>query len=373
MFTIHREEIEWGGRKLVLETGKVARQADGAIMVTYGETVILCTAVAQKQAKDVDFFPLTINYQEKTYAAGRIPGGFLKREARPSDFETLTSRLIDRPIRPLFPYGFRNETQVVCTVLSHDLENDSDIPALIGASAALAISGIPFQGPVGGATVGMIDGKFVLNPRREEKPESNLSLVVAGTKEGVLMVESEAEQLTEQQMLDAVMFGHESYQPVIEMVERLAQKVGKEAWPLPEENLDKPEVVSRLKELAEEELREAYKIREKQSRTETIATIKAQKIEAMIEEEFNEGLATSEFKGLESEIVRGDILKTGERIDGRDTKTVRPITCEVGLLPRTHGSALFTRGETQALVVTTLGTGQDEKIVDALEALNLKS
>lgn len=367
MFTIHREEIEWGGRKLVLETGKVARQADGAIMVTYGETVILCTAVAQKQAKDVDFFPLTINYQEKTYAAGRIPGGFLKREARPSDFETLTSRLIDRPIRPLFPYGFRNETQVVCTVLSHDLENDSDIPALIGASAALAISGVPFQGPVGGATVGMIDGKFVLNPRREEKPESNLSLVVAGTKEGVLMVESEAEQLTEQQMLDAVVFGHESYQPVIEMVERLAQKVGKEAWPLPEENPDKPEVISRLKELAEEELREAYKIREKQSRTEKIATIKAQTIEAMIEEEFNEGLATSEFKALESEIVRGDILKTGERIDGRDTKTVRPITCEVGLLPRTHGSALFTRGETQALVVTTLGTGQDEKIVDALE------
>lgn len=366
MFTLHREELEWGGRKLILETGKVARQADGAVMVTYGETVVLCTAVSQKEALDVDFFPLTINYQEKYYAAGRIPGGFLKREARPSDYETLTSRLIDRPIRPLFPAGFKNDTQVICTVLSHDLDNDGDIPAMIGASAALAISGVPFLGPIGGAKVGMIDGQFILNPTRDQQVETALNLVVAGTQDGVLMVESEAVQLSEQQMLDAVMFGHESYQPVIQMIQNLAKKAGKNAWPHPEVHPDKDKVVARIKELAEQELREAYGIQEKQARSERISTIKSQTIEALIEEGFDESLGISEFKALESEIVRGDILKTGQRIDGRDTKTVRPITCEVGLLPRTHGSALFTRGETQALVVTTLGTGQDEQIIDAI-------
>ena len=368
MFKIYRKEMEWAGQKLTLEVGRIARQADGAVLVTYGETIVLCTAVAKKVATpDVDFFPLTVQYQEKAYAAGRIPGGFFKREGKPSDHETLVSRLIDRPIRPLFVPEFRNDTQIVCTVLSHDMETPSDIPALIGASAALTISGLPFLGPVGAARVGFVDGEFVLNPTLSQVPTSKLNLVVAGTVEGVLMVESEAHELSEKQMLDAVMFGHQHFQPVIQMIVDLAEDCAKEPWELPVENPQKAKLNKRLKELAEEELKKAYKIKEKGPRTEKVGLIKTQTLEALKEEEFPESLANSEFKDLEKDIVRRDILETNTRIDGRDTKTVRPIVCEVGVLPRAHGSALFTRGATQALVVTTLGTGQDEQTIDALE------
>jgi polyribonucleotide nucleotidyltransferase len=368
MFDVFRKEIEWGGRKLVLESGRFARQADGAVLATYGETTVLCTAVAAKGAKPgVDFFPLTVNYQEKTFAAGKIPGGFFKREGRPSEKEVLTSRLIDRPIRPLFAEGFRNETQVICTTLSHDLENDPDIVAMIGASAALTLSGIPFLGPIGAARVGYIGGEYVLNPQMDEMANSRLDLIVAGTVEGVLMVESEAQELTEEVMLGAVQFGHRSFQPIIRAIVELAEQCAKEPWslPVPHEQLDA--LKERLRALAGEALTGAYGIIGKQDRYARIDEVKSAAIDKLVEEGFEPELAAAEFKELESEVVRGAILKTGRRIDGRDTRTVRPITCEIGVLPRTHGSALFTRGETQALVVTTLGTGEDEQIIDALE------
>ena len=368
MFNVHRKEIVWGGRKLVLETGKVARQADGAVMVTYGETTVLCTAVAQKTPKPgIDFFPLTVNYQEKTFAAGKIPGGFFKREGRPSEKETLSSRLIDRPIRPLFADGFRNETQVICTVLSHDLENDPDIVAMVGASAALTISGIPFMGPIGGARVGYIDGEYVLNPTQDKLPETKLDMVVAGTADAVLMVESEASELTEEVMLGAVMFAHRGFQPVIQAIIDLAELCAKEPWNVPEPSADHAALEHKLHELAEAPLREAYLETQKQLRVEKIAAAKAGALAVIEAEGLDKNAAAGILKHVEKDIVRGNILKTGMRIDGRDTKSVRPITCEVGVLPRAHGSALFTRGETQALVVTTLGTGQDEQIIDALE------
>lgn len=368
MFKIYRKEIEWGGQKLTLETGHIARQADGAVMVTYGETVVLCTAVARKEAMPgMDFFPLTVQYQEKAFAAGKIPGGFFKREGKPSDHETLVSRLIDRPIRPLFVPNFRNDTQVVCTVLSYDMENPSDIPALIGASAALTISGLPFLGPIGAARVGMIDDEFVLNPTLSQVPTSKLNLVVAGTAEGVLMVESEAYELSEAQMLDAVMFGHKQFQPVIQAIIELAEECAKEPWELSLEDPQKEKMLVRLKELATDDLQTAYRVKDKTFRNEKVSVIKTQTVEALVEEGFPEALAVSEFKELSKDLVRNEILKTGTRIDGRDTKTIRPILCEVGILPRAHGSALFTRGSTQALVVATLGTGQDEQLIDALE------
>jgi polyribonucleotide nucleotidyltransferase len=368
MFKIYRKEIDWGGRKLVLETGRIARQADGAVLATYGDTVVLCTAVGQRQVKPgVDFFPLTVNYQEKTFAAGKIPGGFFKREGRPTEKEVLTSRLIDRPIRPLFASGYRNETQVVCTTLSHDLENDPDIVAMVGASAALTISGIPFLGPIAAARVGYAEGQYVLNPRLEDLPNSALDLVVAGTGEGVLMVESEAKELSEQVMLGAVTFGAEQFQPVIRAIIDLAEQCAKEPWPLPEKNPDVERVASRLAELAAERMRAAYRETGKQARVEKIDQVRKEATEALVAEGTDPELLGKLYKTLESDIVRGAILKTGTRIDGRDTKTVRPIDCQVSVLPRAHGSALFTRGETQALVVATLGTGEDEQIIDALE------
>ena len=362
-----RKELNWGGRRLVLETGKMARQANGAVLATYGETTVLCTAVANKVAKPgQDFFPLTVNYQEKTFAAGKIPGGFFKREGRPSEKETLVSRLIDRPIRPLFAPGFLNETQVVCTVLSHDLENDPDIVALVGASAALTLSGIPFLGPIGGARVGYIDGQYVLNPPLPAMEKSALDLVVAGTGDGVLMVESEAQQLSEDVMLGAVMFGHRQFQPVIQAIIELAEVAAKEPWDLPGTPANKAEIEERLRGLVGEDIATAYAEQGKQARQTRLEAAKAKLAGAFtVPEEL--ALAVKLFKSLEKGIVRGAILKTGRRIDGRDTRTVRPIACEVGMLPRAHGSALFTRGETQALVVTTLGTGQDEQIIDALE------
>ncbi len=368
MFKTYRKELNWGEQKLTLETGKLARQADGAVLVTYGETVVLCTVVARKEANPgVDFFPLTVQYQEKAFAAGRIPGGFFKREGKPSEHETLVSRLIDRPIRPLFAPNFRNDTQVICTVLSHDMETPPDIPAIIGASAALTISGLPFLGPIGGARVGFVNGEFILNPTLAQAPTSKLNLVVAGTAEGVLMVESEAYELSEAQMLEAVMFGHTHFQPVIQAIIELAEECAKDPWKLSPEDPQKDKLIERLKELATNDLKAAYGIKDKSLRHEKLALVKAQTIEALKEEDFPEALSVIEFKELEKNLVRGEILKTSLRIDGRDTKTIRPITSEVGILPRTHGSALFTRGSTQALVVATLGTGQDEQTIDALE------
>ncbi|ALG70328.1 polynucleotide phosphorylase/polyadenylase [Azospirillum thiophilum] len=367
MFTVHRKEIEWGGRKLVLETGKIARQANGAVLVTYGDTTVLCTAVAAKAPKPgIDFFPLTVNYQEKAFAAGKIPGGFFKREGRPTEKETLVSRLIDRPIRPLFADGFRNETQVVCTVLSHDLENDPDIVAMVGASAALTISGIPFLGPIGAARVGYKNGQYILNPTMDDVDDSDLNLVVAGTVDGVLMVESEAKELTEEVMLGAVMFGHTNFQPVINMIIDLAEDAAKEPWDLPEPAYDRPALKARLRATVGSDVEAAYTETVKQSRYEKVGAAKAKALQALAEE-FDAQSIGFEFKELEADILRGAVLKTGRRIDGRDTKTVRSIVSEVGILPRAHGSALFTRGETQALVVTTLGTSQDEQIIDALE------
>jgi len=366
MFEIFRKELEWGGRRLVLESGKIARQADGAVMATYGETTVLCTAVAAKAAKPgQDFFPLTVNYQEKTFAAGKIPGGFFKREGRPSEKETLVSRLIDRPIRPLFAPGFLNETQVVCTVLSHDLENDPDIVALVGASAALTLSGIPFLGPIGGARVGYIDGRYVLNPRVDQLDKTALDLVVAGTTDGVLMVESEAQMLSEDIMLGAVMFGHKGFQPVIQAIIELAEACAKEPWDVPKPALDQAAIREKLRSAVGDEIAAAYAEQQKQARQTRLEAARA-RIAELFAEEAERTFAAKLFKSIEKDIVRGAILKTGRRIDGRDTRTVRPISCEVGLLPRAHGSALFTRGETQALVVTTLGTGQDEQIIDAL-------
>jgi len=367
MFEIFRKELMWGGRRLVLETGKVARQADGAVMATYGETTVLCTAVAMKQAKPgQDFFPLTVNYQEKTFAAGKIPGGFFKREGRPSEKETLVSRLIDRPIRPLFAPGFRNETQVVCTVLSHDLENDPDIVAMVGTSAALTLSGIPFLGPIGAARVGYIDGKYVLNPQLDEMPNSALDLVVAGTQEGVLMVESEAKELSEDVMLGAVMFGHQQFQPVMQAIIELAEAAAKEPWDLPPVSPEAEAIEAKTRDAVAADIAAAYAERQKQARSDKLDAAKA-KLGEVFAEDAQRQLAAKAFKEIEKDIVRGAILKGEPRIDGRDTKTIRPIVAEVGVLPRAHGSALFTRGETQALVVTTLGTGQDEQIIDALE------
>ncbi|HEV2551406.1 MAG TPA: polyribonucleotide nucleotidyltransferase [Stellaceae bacterium] len=367
MFEIFRKELTWGGRRLVLETGKVARQADGAVMATYGETTVLCTAVAMKQAKPgQDFFPLTVNYQEKTFAAGKIPGGFFKREGRPSEKETLVSRLIDRPIRPLFAPGFRNETQVICTVLSHDLENDPDIVAMVGASAALCLSGIPFLGPIGGARVGYISGQYVLNPQLDEMPNSQLDLVVAGTQEGVLMVESEAKELSEEVMLGAVMFGHQQLQPVIQAIIELAEAAAKEPWDLPPASSEGEAIEAKTRDAVAADLAAAYAERQKQARSDRIDAAKA-KLTEVFADDAQRQHAGKVFKEIEKDIVRGAILKGEPRIDGRDTKTIRPIVCEVGVLPRAHGSALFTRGETQAMVVTTLGTGQDEQIIDALE------
>ena len=367
MFQVHREEINWGGRKLVLETGRIARQADGAVLVTLGETTVLCTAVGEREPKrDVDFFPLTVHYQEKTFAAGKIPGGFFKREGRPTEKEVLTSRLIDRPIRPLFADGFRAETQVIATVLSHDMENDPDIVAMIGCSAALTISGLPFLGPIGAARVGYVDGQYVLNPTIEQMTKSDLDLVVAGTSEGVLMVESEAKELSEQVMLGAVVFGHEQFQAAIEAIIRLAEKAAKEPWPMPEPSPLVAELKAQFKAQFEGDLRKAYGNRVKQERYAAIGAVKEKALALVADDEAKAKVAPQVFKDLESDIVRFSILDNGTRIDGRDTKTVRPIVAEVGVLPRAHGSALFTRGETQALVVATLGTGQDEQMIDAL-------
>jgi len=368
MFSIHKKEIEWGGRTLTIESGRIARQADGAVLVTYGGTKVLATAVfAKSERPGVDFFPLTVNYQEKTFAAGKIPGGFFKREGRPSEKETLTSRLIDRPIRPLFVSGFRHETQVVCTVLAHDMENDPDIVAMVGASAALTISGAPFMGPIGAARVGFIDGENVLNPTTEQLSDSKLDLVVAGTQEGVLMVESEVQELNEDQMLDAVMFAHRSFQPVIDMIIDLAEDCAKEPFDMPEPDPQLDVVAARVAEIAEAGLKEAYAITTKVDRQAAVSKVKEEALAKIEEEELDVALASKSFKGLESKVVRGSILATGKRIDGRSTTDVRQIDCQVGVLERAHGSALFTRGETQALVVTTLGTGQDEQIIDALD------
>src|SRR5215469_16495863 len=367
MFDVYRKELNWGGRRLVLETGRIARQADGAVLATYGETSVLCTAVGARQVRPgQDFFPLTVNYQEKTFAAGKIPGGFFKREGRPSEKEVLTSRLIDRPIRPLFAAGFLNETQVVCTVLSHDLENDPDIVAMVGTSAALTLSGIPFLGPIGGARVGYIDGRYVLNPKVDEMPLSQLDLVVAGTQEGVLMVESEAKELSEDVMLGAVMFGHQQFQPVIQAIIELAEVSAKEPWNLETASPEAEAIETKLREAISGDLSGAYAEVQKQARQNRLDAAKA-KVEELFPEEPQRTTALKLSKNLEKDIVRGGILERGQRIDGRDTRTVRPISCEVSVLPRAHGSALFTRGETQAIVVTTLGTGQDEQIIDALE------
>ncbi len=367
MFQVYRKELMWGGRPLVLETGKLARQADGAVVATYGETTVLCTAVAMKTAKPgQDFFPLTVNYQEKTFAAGKIPGGFFKREGRPSEKETLVSRLIDRPLRPLFAPGFINETQVICTVLSHDLENDPDIVAMIGASAALTISGIPFLGPVGGARVGYIDGNYVLNPTLGETSRSRLDLVVAGTVDGVLMVESEAQELPEEVMLGAVVFGHREFQPVLQAIIELAETCAREPWSLPHEPFEAAAIEARLRETIGPLIEDGYREQAKQERSNRLDAAKAQLAE-IFPDELQRAVALKLFKDLEKEIVRGAVLRGRARIDGRETRTVRPISCEVGILRRAHGSALFTRGETQALAVATLGTGQDEQIIDALE------
>ena len=368
MFDIHRVEIEWGGRKLTLETGRMARQADAAVYAQYGETSVLATVVAAKTPKPgVDFFPLTVNYQEKTFAAGKIPGGFFKREGRPSEKETLTSRLIDRPIRPLFVEGFKNETQVVVTVLSHDMENDPDILALVASSAALTLSGVPFLGPIGAARVGLIAGEFVLNPMLDEMAESSLDLVIAGTQDAVMMVESEAKELPEKQMLEAVMFGHRGFQPVIQAIIKLAEKAAKEPWDI--KLPDSQKYTAQVKKIAEADLRAAFSTKEKQKRYDLVKEAES-KVKAGVEipdDPTEKVLLADTIKALKSDIVRGDIVKTGRRIDGRDLKTVRPIVSEVHVLPRTHGSALFTRGETQAMVVATLGTGEDEQFIDALE------
>ena len=365
MFHVYRKEIDWGGKTLALETGKIARQADGAVLATMGETSVLCTAVAAKSAKPgQDFFPLTVNYQEKTYAAGKIPGGFFKREGRPSENETLVCRLIDRPIRPLFPKEFKCETQVICTVLSHDMENNPDIVAMVGASAALTLSGVPFFGPIAAARVAMIDGAYVLNPTLSQSEVSNLDLIVAGTKEGVLMVESEASELSEADMLGAVNFGHQQMQVAIDAIIDLAESAAKEPRDLPQEAPEAAPMRETLSALRDK-MSEAYSHADKSERQAAVAVVRSE-ASALAGDGADAVMVGSLIKEMESDIVRSDILKTGIRIDGRDTKTVRPIVAEVGMLPRTHGSALFTRGETQALVVSTLGTGQDEQIIDAL-------
>ena len=367
-FKVCRKEMEWGGRKLVLETGKIARQAEGAVVVTYGETEVLATVCAAKEVKaDQDFFPLTVNYQEKYYATGKVPGGFMKREGKPSEREVLISRLIDRPIRPLFPDAFKNEVQVICTVLSHDQNTDSDIPAMIAASAALTISGIPFLGPIGAAKVGYINGQFVLNPTLEQMPDTQLELSVAGTSEGVLMVESEANELSEETMLNAVMFGFESFQPVIKMINELKAEAGKPAWEAPAFPPEFDALYARIEKEFIGKYEEAFKETDKLKRGELVGKA-SEEVKATIdpENELEMRYVGDAIEKLMHKVVREKVLTTGHRIDGRDTKTVRPIQCEVDVLPCAHGSALFTRGETQAMVVTTLGTGEDAQIVDGL-------
>ncbi len=365
-----RKSIPFGRHTLTIETGEIARQAHGAVIVNLDDTVVLVTVVARRDVNPgQDFFPLTVDYQERTYAAGKIPGGFFKREGRPSEKETLTSRLIDRPIRPLFPDGFYNEVQVVATVMSSNNEVDSDIPALIGASAALALSGIPFNGPIGAARVGYIKGQYVLNPTASELKESQLNLVVAGTQQAVLMVESEAHELAEDVMLGAVVFGHEQMQAVINLINELADEAGKPLWDWAP--ADKHEsLIERVRAIAEAGLQEAYATRQKQQRSEKLSALREQVLKQLVKdaaEPVDENLIRTIFSDLEAKIVRGRILNGEPRIDGRDTRTVRPISIRTGVLPRAHGSALFTRGETQALAVATLGTARDEQIIDALQ------
>ena len=368
MFNINKIEINWAGKKLTLETGKIGRQADASVVATYGGTTVMANVVAEKTAKpDMDFFPLTVNYQEKFYAVGKIPGGFFKREARPTEKETLICRLIDRPIRPLFHKDFKNETQVMCTVLSHDQENDSDIVAMIATSAAITLSGLPFMGPLGAAKIAMINDKLVANPTLSEMKDSNLELVVAGTSQGVLMVESEAQQLSEEQMLEAVVMGQETYKEVIDAIINLARKAAKEPWNIPEKDEEIKNLPSEIEKNYKDKFIEAYKIQEKQKRSELLNETRTEISEKYVSEALTTVIVGDVTKSIEKDIVRSELLKTGNRIDGRDTKTVRPIECEVGVLERTHGSALFTRGETQALVVTTLGTGLDEQRIDAIE------
>ncbi len=370
MFNKVKKSVQFGAHELTLETGEIARQADGAVMVTYGDTAVLVTVVGKTEVKaGQDFFPLTVDYQERTYAAGKIPGGFFKREGRPSEKETLTSRLIDRPLRPLFPEAFYNEVQVVATVMSSDSEIDPDIPAIIGASAAMAISGIPFYGPLGAARVGYIDGEYIINPSATQMKETELDLVVAATASAVMMVESEAKELPEDVMLGAVVFGHEQMQAVINMINEMAAEVGKEAWdwtpPAPN-----TAVIEKVTALANADINAAYQIKSKGARSTKLDEIKNRVVAELITEETSTQEANeikSAFFDLEAKVVRSQILNGEPRIDGRDTRTVRPITIRTGVLPRTHGSALFTRGETQALVVATLGTGRDEQTIDALE------
>ena len=369
MFKIVKKEVEVGGKKISLETGKIARQADGAIIAQCGETVVLATAVGAKKVNpDVDYFPLSVNYQEKYYAAGKIPGGYFKREARPTESETLISRLIDRPIRPLFPDEFKNEVQVLPTVISYDKENEADILSIIASSAALAISGMPFMGPVGASRVGFIDGKYVLNPSKEQLKNSKLDLVVAGTKDAVLMVESEAKGLTEEEMLNAVKFGHEGFVPIIKMIDELAKECKKPEWVL--EKKDLSEVKSKLEKEFTSDLKKAFATRDKQDRSNQISEITEKAIKLYEENESYTALDVNyQLKNLEKTIVRTDILKNKNRIDGRSLSDVRQISCEVGILPRTHGSALFTRGETQAIVTATLGTSDDEQRIESLDGL----
>ena len=367
-WNVCRKEMEWGGRKLVLETGKIAKQATGTVYASYGDTVVVATVVAAKEAKaDQDFFPLTVNYQEKYYATGKIPGGFMKREGKPSEHEVLVSRLIDRPIRPLFPDAFKNEVQIICTTVAHDKKTDSDILAMVAASAALAVSGIPFLGPIGAAKVGYINGQYVLNPTVEELKNSELELTVAGTKEGVLMVESEANELSEETMLNAVMFGFDNFQGVIDMINELKAEAGKEPWEAPVFPPEFDELYSRIEKGFRSKYEEAFNEVDKQKRSTRLGELSAE-VNATIdqENELEVRYALDAIEKLMHSVMREKVLSTGKRIDGRDTKTVRPITCEVGLLPTTHGSALFTRGETQALVVTTLGTAEDSQIIDGL-------
>tara|TARA_Y100001970_G_scaffold4827_1_gene5491 strand:- start:2344 stop:4416 length:2073 start_codon:yes stop_codon:yes gene_type:complete len=369
MFKIVKKEIEVAGKKISLETGKIARQADGAIIAQCGETVVLATAVGAKKVNpDIDYFPLSVNYQEKYYAAGKIPGGYFKREARPTESETLISRLIDRPIRPLFPDEFKNEVQVLPTVISYDKENEADVLSIIASSAALAISGMPFLGPVGASRVGFVDGNYVLNPSKADLKNSKLDLVVAGTKDAVLMVESEAKGLTEEEMLNAVKFGHEGFAPIIQMIEELANECKKPDWVV--EKKDLSEVRKKLETEFTTELKKAFSTIDKQERSNMISEItdKAKKIYEE-NEEITDLDVNSELKKLEKTIVRTDILKNKNRIDGRGLSDVRPIMCEVGILPRVHGSALFTRGETQAIVTTTLGTSDDEQKIESLDGL----
>ncbi|SNR33642.1 polyribonucleotide nucleotidyltransferase [Puniceibacterium sediminis] len=374
MFNVTTKSMQWGEETLTLETGKVARQADGSVIATLGETSVMANVTFAKKAKEgQDFFPLTVHYQEKYYAAGKVPGGFFKREARPTEKETLTARLIDRPIRPLFVPGFKNEVLVMCTVLSHDLVNDPDMVAMIAASAALTISGAPFMGPIAGCRVGYSDGEYILNPeiddmhKLKDNPDQRLDLVVAGTKDAVMMVESEAYELTEEEMLGAVKFAHEQIQPVVDLIISLAEACAKE--PFDFQAPDYSELFDVVKAAGEDKIRAAYAIMDKQERTTALSDAKTAIKAALNEEQLADANLGSAMKKLEANILRGDVVKTGKRIDGRALDTVRPIVCETGLLPRTHGSALFTRGETQGLVVTTLGTGDDEQMIDSLQGM----